>query len=290
MTRLRFLSAFILLSAIASVLYIRVIHGRTSDSIAPVITMDNTEISISVNDDENVLLEGVTAKDNRDGDVSDSLTVDNISTFNREGKRYVTIAAFDSSNNVGKKTREITYTDYRPPHFDITEPMIFSIGATKFFDNITANDVLDGDVTGNIHFEDNTRFYSSEPGDYNVVIQVKNSAGDVSSLPLTISIMDKAYDEKPRVHLKHYIRYTRKNVKLDYKKLMDCVYIGNRKYELVGGDDVEDETIGRDRIRINDDGVNYEKAGTYTVNYKLTVEQGDEKVTGTTKLIVVVED
>lgn len=290
MIRLRMLSVLILLSAIASILYIRVIHGRNNDNIAPNISMDKTEIAISVEDDESVLLEGVAARDNRDGDVSDSLTIDNISTFNSEGKRYVTFAAFDNSNNVGKATREITYTDYRPPHFDITEPMTFPIGATKYFESITANDVLDGDVTGNIHFEDNTRFYSSDPGEYDVVIQVKNSAGDVASLPLTISILDKTYDEKPRVHLKHYVRYTKKGVKLDYKNLADCVYLGNRRYELEDGDDVEDDTIGRDKIRINDDGVNYEKAGIYTVNYKLTMEQGDEKVTGTTRLIVVVED
>ena len=290
MTRLRLISALLLLSAIASIVYIRVIHGRDNDTIAPVISMDQTEISISVEDDEYALLEGVTAKDNRDGDVTDSLTVDNISTFNSEGKRYVTIAAFDGNNNVGKATREISYTDYRPPHFDITEPMVFSIGATRFFDNITANDVLDGDVTGSIHFEDNTRFLTSDAGDYNVVIQVKNSAGDVASLPLTISIMDKAYDDKPQVHLKHYVRYTKKNIPLDYANLMDYVFIGNRKFELVNGNNVGTDTIGRDKIRINDDGVTYDKPGIYTVNYKLTIDQGEEKVTGTTKLIVVVED
>lgn len=290
MKRLRILSGLILLGAISLVVYIRVIHGRTNDNIAPTITMDKNEITISVEDDESVLLEGITAEDNRDGDVTNTLTVDNISTFNRDGKRYVTVAAFDKSNNVGKATREITYKDYRPPHFDITEPMTFAIGSSKFFSDITANDVLDGDVTGNIHFEDNTRFYSGEAGDYDVKIQVKNSAGDVASLPLIITIMDSAYEEKPRVHLKHYVRYVKKKMKPDYKKLMDFVIIGNRKYELVKGDEMEDETIGRDKIRINDDGVNYEKAGIYDVIYKLTVEQGEEKVTGTTKLTVVVED
>lgn len=290
MKRLRILSGLIILSAIALVGYIRILDGRTNDNIAPTITMDQNEITISVQDDESVLLEGVTAQDNRDGDVTDSLTVDNISTFNRDGKRYVTIAAFDKSNNVGKATREITYKDYRSPHFDITEPMIFSVGSNRFFNAITANDVLDGDVTGNIHFEDNTRFFVSEAGDYDATIQVKNSAGDVASLPLTITIMDNSYNEKPRVILKHYVRYTKKNVKFNYKKLMDYVSIGNKKYELVKGDEIGEETIGRDKIRINDDSVNYGKPGIYEVIYKLTVEQGEEKVTGTTKLIVVVED
>jgi len=295
MKRLRLLSLIILLCAVGLVTYIQVVKGNATDGIAPAITMDKTAITVSVEDDESVLLEGITAQDNRDGDVTDSLTIDNISAFNKDGKRYVTVAAFDNNNNVGKATREITYTDYRPPHFDITEPMTFALGSTKYFENITANDVLDGDVTGNIHFEDNTRFYSNEAGDYDVTIQVKNSAGDVGSLPLTISIMEKTYDEKPRVKLKHYVRYAKKGSKpLDYRKNMESVFIGSKEYELVDGEEITEETVGRDRIRISDKAVDYKTTGIYEVTYKLTIVTGqgedEERITGTTKLIVVVED
>jgi len=128
-----------------------------------------------------------------------------------------------------------------------------------------------------------------------VTIQVKNSAGDVGSLPLTISIMEKTYDEKPRVKLKHYVRYAKKGSKpLDYRKNMESVFIGSKEYELVDGEEITEETVGRDRIRISDKAVDYKTTGIYEVTYKLTIVTGqgedEERITGTTKLIVVVED
>ncbi len=290
MKRLRLVSLLILLVAIGTVTYIRVQHGQASDSIAPKITMNEDAIKISVKDGEDVLLEGVTAEDNRDGDVTDSITIDNISTFNGQGKRYVTIAAFDSRNNVGKVTREITYSDYRSPHFDITEPLVFRSGDNKLLENITANCLIDGDLTGQIHFSDNTTIYTDTEGTYEALIQVQNSAGDTASLPISIQILDDFYDRKPSVKLKHYVRYIKKNKSIDYKSLMEYAVVNNREYEIVDGDDMDDKTIGRDLIRINDDNVNYEKTGNYYVEYKLSVEDGEETQTGTTRLIVVVED
>ncbi len=290
MKRLRLLSLLILLIAAGTVIYIRVKHGQASDSIPPKITMDKDSIKVSVKDGEEVLLQGVTAHDNRDGDVTETIAVDNISTFNDKGKRYVTIAAFDTHNNVGKVTREITYTDYRSPHFDITEPLVFRNGETKLLENITANDLIDGDLTGQIHFSDNTTIYTDKEGSYDALIQVQNSAGDTASLPVSIKILDDYYDEKPSVKLKHYVRYIKKNKTIDYKALMEYVNVGSREYEIVDGDEMDDKTIGRDKIRINDEKVNYKKAGNYYVEYKLSVEQGQETLTGTTRLLVVVED
>lgn len=291
MKRLRIISFIILLAGIASVGYLRVRHGQSSDGIAPSITMDEKKITISVKDEEDVLLQGITAKDNKDGDVTDTLVVDNISTFNGEGKRYVTIAAFDTSNNVGKVTREVEYSDYRAPHFDVTAPFVFSKNENRFLDNITANDVIDGDLTGGIHFADNTSIYSDTPGEYEAKIQVKNSAGDTATLPITLKIVESLYDEKPSVILKHYVRYIQKGQKIDYKKLMDGAVIHGREYELKGGEEVDDKTVGRDLIRINDEDVNYDKAGIYHVTYKIRVPDGQEDtITGTTQLTVIVED
>lgn len=290
MKRLRILSLIILLVAIGSVVYIRVKHGQANDSIAPVISMEKKEIKVSVEDGDDVLLEGITAKDNKDGDVSSTVTIDNISSFNGDGKRYVTVAAFDTSNNVGKATREITYKDYRPPHFDITEPLEFGKGTTTFLKDVTASDILDGDITNGIHFEDNTAIYSDTPGEYEAKIQVKNSAGDLASLPITIKIMDTTYNTKPSVKLKHYVRYTKKNKTVDYRKLIDCVMVGGREYKVVDGDDITNKSIGRDRIHIDDENVNYKKKGNYKVEYKITMEEGEDTVTGKTYLLVVVED
>ena len=291
MRRLRILSFIILLVAVASVGYLRIRHGQSSDSIAPVINMEEKTIEISVKDTEDVLLQGITATDNKDGDVTDTLAVDNVSTFNGDGKRYVTVAAFDTSNNVGKATREITYSDYRSPHFDITEPLVFGTNDTKFLDDITANDVIDGDLTGSIHFADNTSIYSDTPGDYEAKIQVKNSAGDTATLPVTVRIVDSMSEEKPSVLLKHYVRYVKVGKKPEYRKLISGAMINGREYDVTDGDEMTDKAIGRDMVTIDDDDVNYNKAGLYYASYKIRVPNGTEgTITGTTQLIVIVED
>ena len=51
------------------------------DGKGPEISMDNSEISVSIHADEAELLSGVTAYDAKDGDVTDSLAVEHISNF-----------------------------------------------------------------------------------------------------------------------------------------------------------------------------------------------------------------
>lgn len=55
------------------------------DGKGPEISMDNSEISVSIHADEAELLSGVTAYDAKDGDVTDSLAVEHISNFIEKG-------------------------------------------------------------------------------------------------------------------------------------------------------------------------------------------------------------
>ena len=74
------------------------------DRTAPVITFGENSVGYEEGMDEELLLEGVTAVDAKDGDVSGSLLVEKIAGTNgKEG--IVTYVARDSSNNVGKASR-----------------------------------------------------------------------------------------------------------------------------------------------------------------------------------------
>jgi len=81
----------------------------TADKEAPEITIDDTVITYTEGSDTTVLLEGVTAYDNRDGDVTDSLVVEAVFPNADKGKATVIYVAKDSSNNVAKITREVNY-------------------------------------------------------------------------------------------------------------------------------------------------------------------------------------
>lgn len=55
------------------------------------------------------LLEGVSAVDTRDGDVSDTLRIDQIIEFSDENYVIVTYVAKDNSNNVTKANRQLEW-------------------------------------------------------------------------------------------------------------------------------------------------------------------------------------
>ena len=294
MKRLKLFSAVVLICSIALFCFCVFYQFRTNDKVPPVIKMDQTTIKVSVNDGEDVLINGVTAIDRKDGDVSDSLVIDNISDFLEDGSRFVTIAAFDKDNNVAKAVREITYTDYERPKIDFIEPMRFLEGKTEYLDNVTVSDIIDGDISGLVRFADNTQIIADKAGEYQVEIQVKNSMGDVVYLPFTIEVLESQdYNAEPSIHLKHYVKYIKKGKTIDYKKNLESVFIGNREYKLVNGDEMDNTSIGRDCIHINDENVQYETPGVYEAEYSLTLDEnmtGQEKVKGTVRLVVVVEE
>lgn len=79
----------------------------TEDRQGPVITVPEESITYKNGDGEEKLLEGVTAKDKRDGDVTDSLCVEKIQLDDDGTKAIVTYVAKDSKNNITKVKRMI---------------------------------------------------------------------------------------------------------------------------------------------------------------------------------------
>lgn len=76
------------------------------DRTVPVISFEEKEVFYEEGMEESLLLEGVSAYDEQDGDVSDSLLIEKIYETS-DGTIIVTYAAVDSSNNVGKASRSL---------------------------------------------------------------------------------------------------------------------------------------------------------------------------------------
>ena len=74
------------------------------DRTAPVITLPDAELTYTTGTNTDKLLEGVTAYDSHDGDVTDSLLIEKV-TETGNGEVIVTYAAVDSSNNVTELSR-----------------------------------------------------------------------------------------------------------------------------------------------------------------------------------------
>lgn len=79
----------------------------TRDKTGPkIIVSEDREIAYGTDSDKKVLLDGVTAIDEKDGDVSDSLRVESVQN-NEDGSLKVTYSAVDDSNNVTKLTCKV---------------------------------------------------------------------------------------------------------------------------------------------------------------------------------------
>lgn len=69
------------------------------------------------------LLEGVTAKDEQDGDVTASLVVETVSPNAKSGTAVVIYAARDNSNNIAKASRVVEYLSAEPVVEEETEEL-----------------------------------------------------------------------------------------------------------------------------------------------------------------------
>ena len=98
------------LSILSGVLMIGAVFGiALKDRTAPVISIEGkNNLSYAEGDDMDVLLKNVTAEDEKDGDVTESIRVSDIYET-RNGRAMVIYVAKDTSNNIAKLKREIYY-------------------------------------------------------------------------------------------------------------------------------------------------------------------------------------
>ena len=271
--------------------FTRVKEYITSDYTAPVIHADSDSLQVSVMAGDDELLAGMSAVDNLDGDVTNTLVVVSKSKFIAKGMLRVNYAAFDKNNNVGIAARNVTYTDYHSPRFSMSQPLRFLSGNTdnNYLKNISASDCLDGNITQQIkiNFGD-TETTSNTSTRRKLYIQVTNSAGDTSTLELWATFEDYNSFNTPAPALSNYIVYTEQGVRPDYSSYLKGVWIsGNvRSFSDAKYDQTND-------VRISDSSVNYNIPGVYTATFQLSrTEKGGTERTdqGRATMIVVVED
>lgn len=105
----------ILLGAAAFFLYI----GQ--DRTPPKIRVEERDITYTEGSDYSGLLEGVTAEDNRDGDLTEEIFIDRIVPL-ENGKAVVYYGVMDKKRNVGTASRKVAYTTQDQPEEGQPEP------------------------------------------------------------------------------------------------------------------------------------------------------------------------
>lgn len=307
--RRNIISALFLTIAVVGTGYFYLERRQNLDWTIPVIQMDSEEIQVSVQEPIDSLFQGMKASDAKDGDVSESLVIESISEFIEPNSRIVNYAAFDSDNHVAKKSRMITYSDYVSPHFILNEPLKVpaSNQNTDILGLVGATDCLDGDISNQIIFSEDSNINLSIPSDYKATFLVSNSAGDTQELPVTVSVYDSAQERYlPQIHLSTYLVYLKAGEKLKLRSLIQgCTYEGV-DYTVVENNGILGHTreeinqfsangtldyynmTGVDRSRFAIKGkVDNTVPGTYEIQYSLDDGRG---YIGSVLLYVIVEE
>lgn len=246
----------------------------TTDTTLPYITVDSEVIEISVKDKKDILLSGVTAYDEKDGDISDKVLIESISKFVEPGVCTVTYAVADSDKHVAKQTRTVRYTDYTPPEFYMKRALVYGVDeALDIRAAVGARDSIDGDISDRVSIV-TTDYVKNTIGVFTVSLQVSNSMGDTIYLDVTVHVEGNE-TMAPQIQLKKSLIYVKKGEEPNFEDYLGDVTVNG---VLMKKDDIQ--------LLIS---TNYDSAetGTYNVHYYITTNEGYE---GHSILTVVVEE
>ena len=242
----------------------RIAAKLSTSGEAPVISFDTNMLEVTTDATDQELLQGVTATDAEDGDVTDSLLVETSTNFISDNTVEVTYAAFDSNGHVTKAARPVRYVDYTSPRFRFSGPMIFSeAGVSELLSYVGAYDCIDGDISSRVKVsavESGTLL--STPGDHLLEFRVTNSTGDTAYLKFAVEVVS-GYSSAKQVPLTDFLIYLPVGSEFDPLSYLQEGYASERGLE------VRNE-------------VDTGKPGVYDVHYTLG--------NSSSRLIVVVEE
>ena len=182
------------------------------DTVKPVLTLNgDTNITMTIGD--TYIDAGATATDNKDGDLTDSIIVDNPTDTTNEGKYTITYTVSDKAGNKATTTRTVTVelpADTIAPVITLNgEDITLTVGESYTEQGATATDNRDDNVTVNI----NGTVDTSHAGVYTIIYTASDLAGNQAS-PITRTVTVNALpNHAPTAH--DLSATTAKNTSLD---------------------------------------------------------------------------
>ena len=267
--RVSVLALFIIVLAAFSFIFIR--EKMTTDTTIPVIEVEGEIIDVSLQATDEELLKGISAYDEKDGDLTSEIIIESVSRFIEPGVSRVTYAVCDSDNNIATATRKIRYKGYNSPRFSLKESPCYSVYETPNLKKvIKVKDSIAGDISADMILTSDD-YTKSVTGVFTINARVTTEKGDTATLDIPLIVEDRS-EAAPEIKLKDYLIYVDKGSKIDFEDyLIEAIDSGERDIT----DDVTIETK-----------INMKKAGTYLVHY-YAEDRNDNK--GHSVLVVVVE-
>ena len=268
--RIIVLIAFIFVSVASAAVFIS--EKLAVDKTIPKITIEEEMIEVSLKAKDEELLKGVTAHDEKDGDLTDKIIIESISRFTEKGVSKVIYAVCDSNNNVAKATRTIKFKGYESPKFRVVGNLCFSLYEhIDITELILATDSLEGNISGKVVVTSDD-YSTSIAGAFSLDATVTNQKGDTSTIKLPLIVEDRPLSV-PTIELKEYLIYVKKGKTVDFKSY------------IVNAIDSKEESL-KDKVTVESK-VDFKTPGTYNVHYYVTDSM---ELRGHSVLTVVVEE
>ena len=272
----------------------------SDDREPPTITVETDTVEISVHDGQNALLKGVSATDDKDGDITADIMVENVSNITENCSATVTYAVYDSAGNVAKASRTVLYTDYASPKIGQSERLVFAANTSPdVLGFMTAECVIDGDISRRVKGTLVSEGASlSNVGTHSVEFRVTNSMGDTRRLTLPVDVY-RAGDYNCKVNLTQYLIYLKKGDEFSARDYVYSVKVGNSEYILdrefdpdlkIFFDDYVSPAVNPEATIVNietESNVDTNTPGVYSVAYTVNY---DGRYDGFSRLNVVVEE
>lgn len=222
----------VLLCAITTATY-AYLYVLSDDTTAPIITIDSEVLEVSVHADDVTLLQGVTAIDNEDGDITSSILVEGISNLLADDTAIISYAAFDEAGNVSKAKRTLKFIDYEPPVFGQNRALVFQSNASPdILSFMSASDKLDGDISNRIKgtlISDTSNL--NNPGIHQVEFRVTNSLGDTEYITLPVEVYT-AGTYNATIELSDYLIYVKRGSVFKPEEYLENMFVGSNEYSL----------------------------------------------------------
>lgn len=225
----------------------------SKDYTIPSIEIPSGVLDVSIHSAQTLLLDGVTANDKKDGDITSKIIIESISKFYKDRTCVVTFAVMDSDKHVAKNSRTIRYTDYTEPEFYLVKPLIFrldeSVDVRKM---VGATDCIEGDISEKVTIVA-TDYTDNTPGVFTLSLQATNKLGDVIFLDLPIYV-EEINVRALAVELREYLVYVEKGAELNFEEYITSVssnFVEIENYDLLVSTNFDSNVPGTYSVHFN---------------------------------------
>jgi hypothetical protein len=201
----------LLILTIGMFAYNKINHSTGPSSKPPVIEDSLKILHVNSSYTYTDLLEGLTATDDVDGDLTDQIMVGEFSPISEGNSTSYNCVVFDSDGQCSEFNRKMVIDDYAHPRIYLNSPLLFYAVDSKDEmprEYFTAIDKIDGDITDRIQLTNSTIDFSTI-GDYSLAVSVDNSFGDSVTYNFPIHVRERV--SSLFIRLTRYVTYIRRN-------------------------------------------------------------------------------